>query len=92
MALADRKWARGASLAGESEGGQSLVQSTVPSAPYFSSSQSFAFLKCPLPKNPRLAESGEGCCLSRAHTRAGETHRQQQRKQNGVSKVVWVGE
>ena len=42
-------------------GVQSLVQSTQPSGPYFSESQSFAFLKWPLPKNPRFALSGEGC-------------------------------
>ena len=39
-------------------------QFTFPSGPYFSSSQSFAFLKCPFPKNPLCAEKGEGCCIT----------------------------
>lgn len=39
-----------------------LHQSTRPSGPYFASSQSLAFLKWPLPKNPLEALSGDGCC------------------------------
>ena len=40
---------------------QSLVQSTQPSGPYLSSSQSLPFLKWPLPKKPRFALKGDGC-------------------------------
>ena len=40
---------------------QSLVHSTQPSGPYFSESQSLAFLKWPLPRNPLFALNGEGC-------------------------------
>lgn len=39
----------------------SVFQSIPPFSPYFPSSQSFAFLKCPFPKNPLLAANGEGC-------------------------------
>ena len=44
-----------------SDAPQSVHQSTHPPGPYFSSSHSFAFLKCPLPKKPLLALSGDGC-------------------------------
>ena len=39
----------------------SVHQSMSPSLPYRASSQSFAALKCPLPKKPRDALSGDGC-------------------------------
>ena len=42
----------------------SLVQSTLASVPYFCSSQSLAFLKCPFPKKPLLALRGDGCYQS----------------------------
>lgn len=38
----------------------STVQSIAASSPYFSMSHSFALRKWPFPKNPLLAESGEG--------------------------------
>ena len=66
-----------------------LHQLIRPSFPYRVSSQLFAFLKCPLPKKPRDALRGDGCCAVRDQKeRQDRRHKPDRRNASEVSSVI----